>query len=283
MQKITLTEDKFERLMEIISQETNEFKISDYWNLSLLNQQQLDQLNTDLSVFIFGNDYGDNIQIQDGEIQLTENAEKKTLPINIVKQELQEKYGLKDWQIVEQKGANEIKLVILFSTLSNNEKILIAEMQKLGWSASFITPPSKVHNVIVKAISFEPLYFDSIKDSVISKWTRLLHVSPAYNFKSIQTNGLIPLSQNSRFSYPPRIHLLKPTIPEEELYRIIKQLYHSNKNPQNNFYYDLYAVDLNRIPDNVDFFYDPRYQFGVCTEQPIPPSALIIKGRYQIK
>lgn len=104
MKKITLTEDKFERLMEIISQETNEFKISDYWNLSSLNQQQLDQLNTDLSVFIFGNDYGDNIQIQDGEIQLAENAEKKTLPINTVKQELQEKYDLKDWQIVEQKG-----------------------------------------------------------------------------------------------------------------------------------------------------------------------------------
>lgn len=76
--------------MEIISQKMNAFKISAYWNLSSLNQQQMNQLNTELSVFIFGNDYGDNIQIQDGKIQLTENAEKKTLLINTVKQELQE-------------------------------------------------------------------------------------------------------------------------------------------------------------------------------------------------
>lgn len=44
------------------------FKIEDYWNLSSLTNGQIDSLNTDLSVFIHGNGYGDVLQYIDGSI-----------------------------------------------------------------------------------------------------------------------------------------------------------------------------------------------------------------------
>lgn len=249
------------------------FNIEDFWDLSSLSDEQIQSLNTDLLVFVRGNAYGDKLQCVDNKIEVFESVEKYTCEYNEVKQELKTKFDFQDWQIKEEQGANNIKLILLFSPINQNPQIIIKEMEILGWSKSYITPIRIVKGVPVIAISFDPLYQPSIKDTV-RQWVFLLHLSPFYNKESILRNGLFPSYQNSRFDYPPRLHFLKPTIPIAEFENIKKQLYQANTSPKNNGEYCLFKVDLSKVSENVEFYFDPRYEYGVYTKQPIPNNAI---------
>lgn len=250
------------------------FSIDDYWDLPSLSDEQIQSLYTDLLVFVCGNAYGDKLQCVDNKVEVFEAIEKHTCDYNEVKQELKTKFDFQDWQIKEEHGANNIKLVLLFSPVNQNSQIIIKEMEILGWTKSYITPVSFVKGIPVIAISFGPLYQPSIKDTV-RQWTFLLHLTPLYNKESILRNGLIPSSQNSRFDYPPRLHFLKPTIPITEFENIKRQLSQANNNLRNNGEYCLFRIDLSKVPDNVEFYFDPRYEYGIYTKQAIPSNAII--------
>lgn len=277
---------KKDRLDEIISKVLREyntsaniqpevipFRIEDFWDLASLTKEQIKSLDTDLSIFIYGNGYGDALQYVDGKPMIYESYEKRTYSIEEVKKELTSKFYFKDWQIQEQPGANNIKLVVLFSLINQNYQIVIKEMEILGWTKSYVAPCSTLGGIPVIAISFDPLYQPSIKNTV-RQWTHLFHLSPIYNKDSILQNGLFPSSQNSKFDYPPRLHLLKPTISQTELLNIGNLLCKANTNPLNNGNYCLFKIDLSKVPEDIEFYFDPRYDYGIYTKQSINNNAI---------
>lgn len=60
----------------------------------------------------------------------------------------------------------------------------------------------------------------------------------------------------------------------DDLVIIGEQLSNVNKSPSNDGDYTLLSVSTNDIPDDIDFYKDPRYEHGFYTKQTIPPSAL---------
>jgi hypothetical protein len=249
------------------------FRIEDFWELSSLTKEQIQSLNTDLSVFVYGNGYGEAMQYINGELVIRESAENRTHTFEEVKKELKTKLNFQDWQIKEQQGSNNIKLILLFSIISQNPQIVVSEMETLGWSKSYMTPQAIIRGIPIVAISFDPLYQPSIK-STVRQWKYILHLSPWYNKDSILKNGLIPSSKNSFFKYPPRLYLLKPTIPQMELHRIGKRLSETNTNPSNNGDYCLFQINLDNVPEDTDFYFDPRYKYGIYTRQTIQTDAI---------
>ena len=228
----------------------------------------------DLSIFIRGNGYGAALQYIDNKPVITESSEERTYTIEEVRNELKTRLYFEDWQIKEEQGCNNVKLVLLFSPINQNVQIVIKEMETLGWTKSYVTSPEIVKGVTVIGISFDPLFQPSVKP--ITRY--LFHWSPSYNKDNILQHGLIPSSQNSRFNYPPKVHLLKGEASDMEKIDIGNQLCHVNNNPNNNGEYSLFKIDLSKIPDDVEFYLDPRYEYGVYTKQKIEPNAITYIG-----
>ena len=107
----------------------------------------------------------------------------------------------------------------------------------------------------------------------------MYHISPFVNKDSILKNGLIPTSRNNKFDYPPRVHLLMPSLSDNQLRNIARQLYDADNNPDNDGTYCLFQIDVNKLPIDIDFYFDGRYEKGVYTKQIIPRDA--IKGCHQ--
>lgn len=254
--------------------ETTSFRIEDLWNLSSLTKKQIQSLNTDLSVFVCGNNYGDALQYDNNRLKIFETVEKRTYTFEEVKKQLKSKLDFQDWQIKEQQGANNIKLVLLFSLINQNSQIVISEMEIMGWTKSYTTPTKIINGVPIVAISFDPLYQPSI-NSTVRQWDYLLHLSPLYNKENILKKGLIPFSKNTKFDYPPRLHFLKPTIPQMKLYEIGKQLCQANINSLNDGNYCLFRIDLSKVSKDIEFFFDPRYEYGIYTKQKIDNNAIV--------
>lgn len=260
-------------LKEIKQNNDNAFKIEDYIDLNSLSDEQLQSANTDLSIFLYGNGLGESIQIIDGKIKIYETSNNYTLPYEEVKEELKKKFKLDDWQIIDDIGANKVKLILVYSDIGNNSKILIEKMKLIGWYKSYITPSRLIRGIPFRAISFDPIYQESINELVRS-WRFLYHISPIANKESISKNGLIPSSQNKKFDYPPKVHLLKPWHSDKQLLGVARQLYAADNSQSNDGTYCLFQVAINKIPEEVEFYFDPRYEDGVYTKQTIPSQAI---------
>lgn len=257
---------------------SEDFNIEDYWDIDSYSEEQIRSIYTDLSVFIYGNNFGEPLQMFNGKLKVYESSTEHTLPYKEVKEELKKSLHFLDWQIREESGANGIKLILLYSDIGENVNIIIEKMKLMGWSKSYITPVRIINGVPIRAISFDPIYQDSIKD-IIRKWRYLYHISPFVNKDSILKNGLIPTSRNNKFDYLPRVHLLMPSLSDNQLRNIARQLYDADNNPDNDGTYCLFQIDVNKLPIDIDFYFDGRYEKGVYTKQIIPRDA--IKGCHQ--
>lgn len=266
---------------EIKNLNTDKFEITDYFNLSKLSKEDVLSISVDLTVFVHGSGYGNKLLYVDDKTFLSEGVEK-TMPIEEVKKELLNKLKLKEWQIVEDCRANNVKLIILYVDYGINEEIILSEMQACGWSKSYITNPTQMYGQTVKAISFDPMFQPNVNEEARSFKT-LFHWTPIYNVELIRENGLIPKSENGLFDYPPHVHLMKGNITDDQRMYLGWQLCRKNHNQLNKGTYSLFEVNTAAIPENVDFFYDPRYEFGYYTKEIIPKEALKELGMFQFK
>lgn len=73
------------------------FKIEDYWDLNSYSEEQIKSICTDLSVFIYGNNFGEPMQIVNGKLKIYESTTEYTLPYKDVKKELQKDFQFQDW------------------------------------------------------------------------------------------------------------------------------------------------------------------------------------------
>jgi hypothetical protein len=256
------------------------FKISDYWDVESFTEEQFRQLNRSLSLFI-RTKIGNPVYYDGDQLKINESVENVTKSVEEVKKDLINNLNFEDWQIISQNGCNGIKVILLFAGIGDNEEIIEKEMESLGWVKTTMTvdnnwvPP-------LKAISFDPMYLPEIEGPA-KRWKYFFHISPEYNEKSILKNGLTPSAKNRIFKYPPRVYLLKPLIPIENVRSLAEILYKADDAPENNGKYDIFQVFTRAIPEDVKLYYDPRYEFGVYTEQPIPSLALNFYSSLNVK
>lgn len=247
-----------------------ELDIENIFNFSSIPFDELEEQYVDLSVIVSSSGYGGKFMGVNGKI-LKENA-TKTLSITETKNEIQRKFKFKDWQFATQEGANKIRLVMLYPGILKNSKLIKEAMSACGWSLAYKTFTIK-KGMIWRAMSFEPMFQNNVANEA-RQFKYLLHWTPLYNVKSIMEKGLIPRSENNLFDYPDRLHLIKGNVDKNELFNIGSQLCKVNDNKENYGDYVLFAIEMQQIPVETEFYYDPRYEWGYYVKTLIKSTAI---------
>lgn len=111
----------------------------------------------------------------------------------------------------------------------------------------------------------------------------LYHWAPQYRYNDIQERGLYPHSENLLFDYPYRIHLLKSNLSKAEIMNYGRILCDANENLNNDGTYILFAVDLRKLPDDFEIYYDPKFEDGYYCKEPIPAQAIKVINKCNFK
>lgn len=219
-----------------------------------------------------GSGFGGPFFVDNGHIKLNESAPSRTYSVSEVTKLAASKLGLNPGNVISLIFANSVETCVLILNKFDNKDFVINGMQSFGWSYSH-SDDATFKSYDISVLHFDPIFQD-IVNSEIEKCSLLYHWTPRYNFSTIMKHGLTPKSNNYRFSYPPKIHLIKGFATNEEINNIGLQLCNENKDTRNNREYVLLNIDTTNILDDVEFFYDPRYEFGYYTKQHINKSCI---------
>ena len=251
--------------------------VSDVIDLDKIPFSQLQQINIDLRDILYGFRFEGGVASDGNKLVINENVENKTEEPNNMKDELMGKFIFFDWQFIVTTTKNGIQLILVYADDGVNGDILCEKMKYMGWSKSYELKPKEKNGIVVRAIGFDPMYQEVI-DDVKERWKVLYHLSPKYNEETIMKNGLVPSTRNEFFKYPPRIYMVTPNIPMSELEKLASNLNKFEKNTENGGVFTIYRIKTSMIPDNVELFYDPRFDYGVYSTKPIPTSAIVGKN-----
>jgi len=217
--------------------------------------------------FLSAKVFGGPFMLNEGKIELLEKTPSRTYSIEEVTKVGRSLLGLEPGWIKTLIAANKIETCVLILDKFDNVNFIIEGMKAFGWTFSY-DETTIMDQHVFKSLHFDPMFQDVVNEE-IKKCSLLKHWTPFYNFNSIMQNGLIPKSNNFIFSYPPKIHLIKGTADNYEIMNIGEQLCLANKDPRNNRHYVLLNINAKDLLDKIDFFYDPRYEWGYYTKQPI--------------
>lgn len=263
-------------LYEIKNVKDNGFRIEDYFDLSKLTKDDIDSIDVDYSLRLIRG-FGNRVLYANKKL-IAEEA-NRSYSIEEVKNELIKDIGMQEWQIVQEQGANGIKLILLLIDNNINKDCVIAEMESLGWSESREEEGYLMGKKFI-AISFDPIFQDNI-ESEARRFKYLFHWTPSYNEESIMKYGLQPRSENNVFKYKNHVHLMKGNISINDMITLGERLSNINTDKRNTKLYTLVQVETSKIPTNVEIYYDPRYENGFYTNDTIPPNALTFIERRQ--
>jgi len=244
---------------------------SKYFDIDNLSNNELNWIKSNLEGICQSSCFGGPFMEIDGNI-IAEQA-KVTMSPEDVRSEMIKKFRLKEYQIIITTYANHIRIVILTSINQKNVRLIIKAMDACGWSIATRRPVRNDKGEMFMELSFDPI-FQNDESTIIRSAKFLYHWIPYYHFDSIITNGLEPRSENDLFEYPPKIHILKGNIPSDEVYNIGKSLCMVNNKEQNDGRYVLLSIDLSKVPNDVEFYYDPRYEYGCYAKKKIDAQAL---------
>lgn len=267
-----ITDRVYNRVISELTESTD-IDIVKLFKLKSLSKDELRWLNTDLRAFVGVPSFDENVNYINGELIIEESYKKVTKSPQQVKRNLMNRLSLKDWQIQEINGKNGIRLMILFGEIGTNDRIIKEQMKTLGWFHSYSLKPKIINGIRVVVMGFDPMYQKPIRNTVRSKWKFLFHLSPIENKENILKNGILPKSDNNIFNYPNRVYLLLPSIPQSELAEIADRLRKVRNIPSSQ--YISFKIDLDKISDNINFYYDPRYMYGVFCNDAIPPQSIV--------
>ena len=280
---IRLTEEQLKQVvkgsvvmvLESVSEEP--LRIEDYFDLNAISEKDIRSIATDIRVYL-GHDYGSDLT-DEGELIIKEGA-SATMPIGQLRKELKG-LGFKQWQIKSEIVANKVRIVILYADIALNTNIIINKMLSCGWTKARISSPMLYRGTQIRVMDFDPKEQKSLTKEA-RKYDYLYHWTPYHNLSSITTNGIEPRSENDFLSYLSKAHLLKGDIPKREASKIGWLLFNANKTLRDG-HYALLRVTMANVPNDIEFYGDPRYQYGFFTKETIPPSAIELFGEITYK
>lgn len=216
--------------------------------------------------------YGGKFMLGKNDKLLFEESQA-TLSPEETKEQLMKRFNFEEWQIRIHTEANNIQLMTLCPDFRENCQLIKDAMSACGWSFALQRKITDDNGYDWLIMSFDPMYQDNISNE-IRKYRFLYHWTPMVNYESIKSKGLEPRSENSWLQYPPKVHLLKGYLTTEEMIVFGQDLYNQNKSPKNDGKYILLMIDVLKLPQDLEFFYDPRFERGYYTKNTIPPNAI---------
>lgn len=192
-------------------------------------------------------------------------------PLSEVRADMMAKYQWDPWQFVVTQISNNIEIALLIPDYNQNIPTIISDMNKNGYFKGY-ERSVLINNLPYKELRFEPLYQESERNTVINMGM-IFHSTYKNNIPNILQNGLIPDSKNPKFTYPKRVYFSKFTSDIRKICDFTVQL--ANVNHKNVLDYCIITIDTKKIPDNVDFYFDPIYENGIFTNDIIPTECIM--------
>ena len=192
-------------------------------------------------------------------------------PLSEVRADMMAKYQWDPWQFVVTQISNNIEIALLIPDYNQNIPTIISDMNKNGYFKGY-ERSVLINNLPYKELRFEPLYQESERNTVINMGM-IFHSTYKNNIPNILQNGLIPDSKNPKFTHPKRVYFSKFTSDIRKICDITVQL--ANVNHKNVLDYCIITIDTKKIPDNVDFYFDPIYENGIFTNDIIPTECIM--------
>ena len=194
-----------------------------------------------------------------------------TLPTQRTIKTLTDNYPISEQQCHIKFGAYGIELIVIVADIHYNEEDVTKAMKQMGW---FVSGTNQIieNGRVWKIINFDPRYELNINNEIRSH-RYLFHITPSKNKLSIYTNGFVPKSINNLYNYPPRVYFLLGDITEEEVMNVGDMLSITNKN--SNGKYIIFCIDISKIPEDINFYYDPNLEHSIYIEQHLTSDCII--------
>ena len=252
-------------------------RIEDYFDINALTEDDIRSISNDIRAFL-PKEYG-SVLSEEGDILIKESS-YLTASESQLRKELK-KIGFVQWQIKSEILHNKVKVIILYVDIAKNTSIIENKMFVLGWSKARISEPKLVHGMPIRVMEFDPIEQESLTEEA-RRYKYLYHLTPYKNADLILKNGIEARSENDYFSYPPKAHLIKGDIPKKSLSEFGWMLY-NKKSKQKDGRYVLLRIVMSKVPNSVQFYGDPRFEYGYFTKETIPPYAVELFGEVEYK
>jgi len=196
-------------------------------------------------------------------------------PADDIIKTLVEKYNLNPLMVRKREAYNNVAIYVVVADKGMNDELIQDDMEKVGYFLGSKTRRT-IDNMNFWILHFEPTsrMQADVTDWVKEVYVLLFHWTPYYKIDSIMASGLKPSSENSNFSYPNRVYLIKGNANDKEIYSIGQTLCIHNDDDRNDGRYTLVSVDTRKLDDSVRIYYDPNMDMGLYTETKIPKDAI---------
>ena len=124
-----------------------------------------------------------------------------------------------------------------------------------------------IDNFNIEHLFYTPNRQNTLNSKLIKSMNYLYHICPNYVVDKIKEKGFCPKAKNKLFTYDPRIHFCIGTIPYEYL-RELTYLLDRQNNSNGEHKYSVIKI---KCPQNIKFYKDLDYPFGVFTKENISP------------
>lgn len=211
---------------------------------------------------------------------------KFTEDLNELKAQLVLKFGLKEWQMgvsdfcdtgspqASIKYQHPSALELIIPDFCNNLTIIDKFMDLRGYKMTYRkvdnypnVPATLVHLIYI------PKDLKGIRNDIAKCGDVLYHVTPTKNIDSILKKGLFPKERKGLFNiyYEPRVYFLRGDADIKEVENYTKETLALETGESD---YTLITVDINKVPDYVEFYYDPLIgRNSIFTTYAISPDA----------
>lgn len=194
-------------------------------------------------------------------------------PLGEVQNAMLDKYHFHEWQFRIEQGKNNVEICMVIPQIGNNIQMVTTDMDFFGYFCSYKIEV-EFENLVYLKMKFEPIFQDDVS-KIIREYEFLYHATPSSNVSQILEQGIKPLSDNHLFSYPPRVFLMKGDVTIEGQNLIAQTLFRFSGREENELEYTILTLDVDSIPQNIPFYYDPNHEHGVFTNSAISPSCIV--------
>lgn len=256
--KCYITEEQYNKLL------------SESLNIDRIDEKELSECYKDYKEQIIFKKPLNILFLEDWEPRLiTWEAEKAI-------KEIKQKYSLHDWQIYKAIAKNNGGIIVCIADIGDNVADIKQDMEKLGYHLGCETQKEDNNGRNWQYMQFEPVYSGDCTDYIRENCKLLFHWTPSSNMETIEKEGIVPKHNSKIFSYPEKVYLFtdKNNSQELKLSGFLFAKLNKQECIKEEIEYSLLSIDVDKLPKDMHFFYDPNMEKAVYTEQVIPPEAI---------